>query len=511
MEPFRSGQKGSSAMPHKRNPIVTERIAGLARLLRGYAGAAFENQPLWHERDISHSSAERVLLPDATILLDYMLAKMTGLVEGLVVRADRMRENIERGLGLHASSRVLVALLEEGGLSREEAYAIVQRNALRAADDRVQLHELLATDPAVAGRLSLARLDACFDDAGVPASRAGGHRPPRRHRSARRGRDAGRRERCGPDPSGRRPSVLRAEGLVRGPARSATCTDRRRAAPPRRVGPDQRLRRRPADPDPGQGPRPHRAVTLLVRRESAGIVPNHLLGTGLAAPAGWSERRGRGRAARPDDDLPAGRRPARRVRRPGLPERLGLEGVPGDRRGLRDPAPAGAARERSPAEPIFTPAWKAPAGAHDENIPFAHVNPARRRPTSPCASARSRWLSYGHGAAVCERAGIILADTKFEFGLDPSTGELLLVDEVLTPDSSRFWDAATYEPGRAQASYDKQYVRDWLEAQPWDKTAPGPELPPHVVAGTRARYVEAFERITGAPFARYLEEDVVAP
>jgi adenylosuccinate lyase len=166
MEPFRSGQKGSSAMPHKRNPIVAERIAGLARLLRGYAGAALENQPLWHERDISHSSAERVLFPDATILLDYMLAKMTGLVEGLVVRADRMRENIERGLGLHASSRVLVALVEDGGLSREEAYAIVQRNALRAADDRVQLHGLLATDPAVAGRITLARLDACFDDAG---------------------------------------------------------------------------------------------------------------------------------------------------------------------------------------------------------------------------------------------------------------------------------------------------------------------------------------------------------
>ncbi len=166
MEPFRNGQKGSSAMPQKRNPIVAERIAGLARLLRGYAGAALENQPLWHERDISHSSAERVIFPDATILLDYMLAKLTGLVEGLVVRADRMRENIERGLGLHASSRVLVALVEDGGLAREDAYAIVQRNALRAADDRVQLHGLLATDPAVASRLSLARLDACFDDAG---------------------------------------------------------------------------------------------------------------------------------------------------------------------------------------------------------------------------------------------------------------------------------------------------------------------------------------------------------
>jgi len=165
MEPFRAGQKGSSAMPHKRNPIVSERIAGLARLLRGYAAVAFENQPLWHERDISHSSAERVILPDATIVLDYLLARMTGLVEGLVVRPDRMRENIERGLGLHASSRVLVALVEVAGLSREDAYAIVQRHALRAADERRPLHGLLATDPQVAGRLTLAQLDACFDDA----------------------------------------------------------------------------------------------------------------------------------------------------------------------------------------------------------------------------------------------------------------------------------------------------------------------------------------------------------
>jgi adenylosuccinate lyase len=164
-EPFKAGQKGSSAMPHKRNPIVSERIAGLARLLRGYAHVALEDQPLWHERDISHSSAERVILPDATILLDYMLVRMTSLVEGLVVRSERMRENIERGLGLHASSRVLGALVERGGLSREDAYAIVQRAALRAADERKPLRELLALDPAVASHLRLADLDACFDDA----------------------------------------------------------------------------------------------------------------------------------------------------------------------------------------------------------------------------------------------------------------------------------------------------------------------------------------------------------
>jgi phosphoribosylaminoimidazole-succinocarboxamide synthase len=159
-------------------------------------------------------------------------------------------------------------------------------------------------------------------------------------------------------------------------------------------------------------------------------------------------------------------------------------------------------------EPIFTPAWKAPAGVHDENIPFTRVEEL----VGAALAAQVRGVSldlYRHGAQVCERAGIILADTKFEFGVLP-TGELLLIDEVMTPDSSRFWEVAAYEPGRPQASYDKQYVRDWLESQPWPKTAPGPDLPPEVVSGTRARYVTAFERITGASFTRYLEEDVIA-
>jgi adenylosuccinate lyase len=165
MEPFKAGQKGSSAMPHKRNPILSERVAGLARVLRGYAGTALEDQPLWHERDISHSSAERVILPDATILLDYLLVKVAGLIEGLVVRPERMHENIERGLGLHASSRVLLALVERAGLSREDAYGIVQRASLAAADERRPLRQLLALEPVVARSLSLADLDACFDDA----------------------------------------------------------------------------------------------------------------------------------------------------------------------------------------------------------------------------------------------------------------------------------------------------------------------------------------------------------
>ncbi|HEX5589347.1 MAG TPA: adenylosuccinate lyase [Candidatus Limnocylindrales bacterium] len=164
MEPFRAGQKGSSAMPHKRNPIVSERISGIARVLRGYAQTAMEDQALWHERDISHSSAERVILPDAMILLDYALLKLAGLVEGLVVRPERMRENIERGLGLHASSRVLVALVDRGGMARDDAYAIVQRAAIAAADGGRPLRELLAVEPAVASRLAFADLDGCFDD-----------------------------------------------------------------------------------------------------------------------------------------------------------------------------------------------------------------------------------------------------------------------------------------------------------------------------------------------------------
>ena len=165
MEPFKAGQKGSSAMPHKRNPILSERLTGLARLLRGYALAGLEDQALWHERDLSHSSVERVVLPDATTLLDYMLVRFTSLVGGLVVRVDRMAENVERGLGLHASSRVLLALIEQGGLSREAAYELVQRDALAAADTRRPLKELLASDPAVTAVLPASSLEACFDDA----------------------------------------------------------------------------------------------------------------------------------------------------------------------------------------------------------------------------------------------------------------------------------------------------------------------------------------------------------
>jgi adenylosuccinate lyase len=162
-EPFRTGQTGSSAMPHKRNPILSERLTGLSRVLRGYALTGMEDQALWHERDISHSSVERIVLPGATTLLHYMLERFGRLVEGLVVRPERMAENIERGLGLHASSRLLTALID-GGLSRGAAYEIVQRNALRAADERSSFRDLVEADPEVTAVLDAETLERCFDD-----------------------------------------------------------------------------------------------------------------------------------------------------------------------------------------------------------------------------------------------------------------------------------------------------------------------------------------------------------
>jgi adenylosuccinate lyase len=162
-EPFGPGQAGSSAMPHKRNPIVSERLTGLSRLLRGYALSGMEDQALWHERDISHSSVERVALPGATTLLHYMLERFRRLVEGLVVRSERMAENIERGLGLHCSSRLLTALVG-AGLARPEAYAVVQRHALRALDERADFRSLVEADPAVTEALAPAHLERCFDD-----------------------------------------------------------------------------------------------------------------------------------------------------------------------------------------------------------------------------------------------------------------------------------------------------------------------------------------------------------
>src|SRR5512136_2074173 len=159
---FSKGQKGSSAMPHKRNPISAENLSGLARLVRSYSLAALENIPLWHERDISHSSVERVIAPDATILIDYMLTRLTSLIENLIVYPENMKTNLDKTRGLIYSESVLL-LLTKKGLSREEAYATVQRNAMRAWENGEDFKTLLFQDEGIKGLLTQEELDAAFD------------------------------------------------------------------------------------------------------------------------------------------------------------------------------------------------------------------------------------------------------------------------------------------------------------------------------------------------------------
>lgn len=284
---------------------------------------------------------------------------------------------------------------------------------------------------------------------------------------------------------------------------------------------------------PTEIPDKGRVLTGLSRfwfGETAGIVPNHLRSTEVDDPA----LRGRSMICQRAEVVPVEAVVRGYLSGSAWKEYQAAGTVCGVAlpTGLRE-------SDRLP-EPIFTPATKADQGAHDENIDFDsmidHIGTTWIVPADmagPVAETiRDRALAlYGYASAIAARAGIVLADTKFEFGLgvdadldDESQDlggrvgrdgrrieeRLILVDEALTPDSSRFWDAATYEPGRAQASFDKQFVRDWLETQDWDKTAPGPALPVDVVAGTRARYVAAYERITGASFDRYLSEDVIA-
>jgi phosphoribosylaminoimidazole-succinocarboxamide synthase len=269
---------------------------------------------------------------------------------------------------------------------------------------------------------------------------------------------------------------------------------------------------------PTEIPDKGRVLTGLSRfwfERTASQVPNHLLSTDPSdlGHGPRPELRGRIMICRPTTVLPVEAVVRGYLAGSGLKEYR----VSGTICGV--PLPAGLREGDRLPEPIFTPATKAPSGAHDENIDFeqtiahlaAELGLPRTEATALAGRVRDHALAiYRLGAGIAERAGMLLADTKLEFGLT-ETGALLLVDEVLTPDSSRFWDAARWAPGGPQASFDKQFVRDWLETQAWDKTDPGPVLPPDLVAGTRARYVQAFEQITGASFRRYLEEDLIAP
>ncbi|MFX3618800.1 MAG: adenylosuccinate lyase [Sporolactobacillus sp.] len=162
-EHFAKGQKGSSSMPHKRNPIGSENMCGMARVIRGYMLTAYEDVPLWHERDISHSSAERIILPDATSALDYMLHRFSNIIENLTVFPENMRRNMRRTFGLPFSQHVLLALIEKG-LSREAAYDIVQPNAMKSWETETSFKEIVEGDARITSKLSQKEIDACFDE-----------------------------------------------------------------------------------------------------------------------------------------------------------------------------------------------------------------------------------------------------------------------------------------------------------------------------------------------------------
>jgi phosphoribosylaminoimidazole-succinocarboxamide synthase len=233
--------------------------------------------------------------------------------------------------------------------------------------------------------------------------------------------------------------------------------------------------------------------------KTAGIVANHLISATEAVPP---EARGRALAVRRLQMLPVECVVRGYITGSGWKDYQATGAVSGIA------LPAGLRESEQLPEPIFTPSTKAEEG-HDEAIDFAR---AAELVGDDALMARVQDASielYSFAAEHARENGVILADTKFEFGLDES-GELVLGDEVLTPDSSRYWPADGYEPGRGQPSFDKQYVRDWAASSGWDKLPPAPEIPEDVVAGTRARYVEAYERITGEPFERWLERSGAA-
>ena len=342
-EPFGKGQKGSSAMPHKKNPIASERIAGMARVVRAQVVPVMEGIPLWHERDISHSSTERVALPDASIATDYLLHLTTRLVTGLVVDADRMRANLDSSGGLIYTSPCCSSWSRRG-LSREDAYAFVQAAAMQTWETGRPFRETLTEQAA--------------------ASRAGARRGP-----SRRGVPTGAVRRAA------RPGVRAARGadvtglplplLARGKVRELYAVDDDHlllVASDRLSAYDVVLPT--AVPDKGAV---LTGLSVWWFEQLADLVPNHLVTARTSElPAVLrphaDELRGRSMLCRRLDDG------ARRVRRPRLPHRQRARGLPRHRRGLGQPLPEGLEDGSRLPAPLFTPATKAAVGDHDENV-----------------------------------------------------------------------------------------------------------------------------------------------
>ena len=411
-EPFAEGQKGSSAMPHKRNPIVAERICGLARVVRANAVVGLENVTLWHERDISHSSSERVVLPDSFLAVDYMLDRFAWLVEGLVVRPERMRANINASHGLYASQRLLLALVESG-LARDDAYRRVQRHAMRAWDEDLDFPTLVRGDDELA---------------------AAGRPRPRASRSMRTSRTSTRcSSGCGRSGRpARRPSMREALHVGSGKVRELYALDDERlllVASDRLSTYDVVLPT--AIPDKGRVLSGLSAYWFTRTRD---VVPNHFLAL---------------RPRRPLDRMRPAHDAARRVRRARLSCRVRVGRLSRDRRALRAPAPQGLREsERLPT---------ADRDPGDE-VGCRDTTSTSRRPRRPSSAGRSattwrarrRSCSTGLAAEHAASCGIVVADTKFEFGVDRD-GKVTLGDEALTPDSSRFWPLEGYAPGPAAA------------------------------------------------------------
>ena len=495
-EPFAERQKGSSAMPHKHNPVLSERVCGMARVLRGHAVTAIEDVALWHERDISHSSAERIVLPDSCALLDYMLRLCTRLVLQVRVNPGKMLEDVETLGRITCSPRVLDALIV-AGRSREDAYREVQALAERARGGEAGFEALVRAElgggppdggagPLLRPRRLPRRHRRHLPPAGArDPRRAARGRRPRSGRSSpsRRGSEEGWH-----DPGADGGSGRRAGGVPAGQG-ARHLRPRRRQPADGGDRPPLRLRRRPARPHPREGPDAHPDLALVVRADVRHIVANHLLPDrdDAVPPEIWAEWRERSmrcaRAERIDVECVV----RGHLSGSGWKEYRDQGTLAGE------PLPSGL-RESSPLPELrFTPATKNDTG-HDVNISRAELAETVGVELAGRLERTSLEL-FRYAAEHCRSRGIILADTKFEFGM--IDGRLCLIDEVFTPNSSRFWEAAEWREGQAAVSFDKQPVRDYLETLDWDKRPPGPQLPPEVIAATTERYLEAARRICG--------------
>ena len=482
-EPFgRPGyvSKGSSSMPHKRNPELSERICGLARVIRSNSIVGLENVALWHERDISHSSAERVVLADSSLALDYILNLMTGIISNMTVKPDRMRRNMDLTHGLVFSPRVMLALVE-AGVERGAAYDTVQQAAMQALDQEVDFQTIISKDLIVSQHLNEAALadlfdygyfieqvDQIFDRLGielnVSATVLSTYLPGLVHRGKVRD------------------TYRVSDGIL-----MMIATDRISAF-------DVIME----DPVPQKGVLLAQMSAFWFRNVIGDIVDNHMIAIvgesdlersgaftylppewndrtmlireadridmecvvrGYLAGAGWAEYEAHGTLN--GAEMPKGLRPAERL-----------------------------------PEPMFTPSTKAEEG-HD--LPLTETEAIELVGAELYQQLKRVSIEiYERAHQHASDRGMILVDTKFEFGF--VDGKLTLIDEVLTPDSSRFWDAEDWKPGAFPPAYDKQHLREWLMTTDWNREPPPPKVTADVMEMTRQRYISAYERLTGMAF-----------